>query len=176
MTLYYRITDPADVRDLSDQVAAWKAAGNPKADHWAEQPPAPSPDAVWTDGAWVTPEPPPPQPDWPTFKATALGSATLNQILAAAYQSAPVAAGALTPALLRAEQGDAADFSTAWTAICAAVPVPEEVIAGFTAVATSCNLPVGFVQSLTPVRHRARNEDGTFRADDPATPVDEAWA
>jgi hypothetical protein len=53
--LYYRITDPNDVRDLSEQMAAWVAAGNPKADAWAEQPEAPSDDAVWTDGAWSVP-------------------------------------------------------------------------------------------------------------------------
>lgn len=52
---YYRIADPSDVRDLGDQMAAWRAAGNPKADAWAEQPEQPTPDAVWTNGAWVTP-------------------------------------------------------------------------------------------------------------------------
>ena len=35
--LYYRITDPNDVRDLGDQMAAWVAAGNPKANDWAVQ-------------------------------------------------------------------------------------------------------------------------------------------
>jgi hypothetical protein len=53
--LYYRISDPSDVRDLGDQMAAWLAAGNPKADAWAEQPAAPSVDAVWQDGAWSVP-------------------------------------------------------------------------------------------------------------------------
>jgi hypothetical protein len=56
--LYYRISDPNDVRDLGDQMAAWLAAGNPKADAWAEQPAAPSADAVWQDGAWSVPPPP----------------------------------------------------------------------------------------------------------------------
>jgi hypothetical protein len=54
--LYYRISDPNDVRDLGEQMAAWLAAGNPKADAWAVQPAAPSADAVWTqDGAWSVP-------------------------------------------------------------------------------------------------------------------------
>jgi hypothetical protein len=53
--LYYRISDPNDVRDLSEQMAAWLAAGNPKADDWAVQPEAPSADAVWQDGEWVVP-------------------------------------------------------------------------------------------------------------------------
>jgi hypothetical protein len=51
--LYYRISDPNDVRDLGEQMAAWVAAGNPKAEAWAEQPAAPSADAVWTDGEWI---------------------------------------------------------------------------------------------------------------------------
>ena len=55
MNLYYRISDPSDVRDLGEQMAAWVAAGNPKANDWAVQPAAPSADAVWADGAWSVP-------------------------------------------------------------------------------------------------------------------------
>ena len=58
MNLYYRITDPSDVRDLSEQMAAWVAAGNPKASDWALQPARPSADAVWADGAWSVPAAP----------------------------------------------------------------------------------------------------------------------
>jgi hypothetical protein len=56
--LYYRISDPSDVRDLGEQMAAWVAAGNPKADAWAVQPDAPSADAVWQDGGWSVPPAP----------------------------------------------------------------------------------------------------------------------
>jgi hypothetical protein len=55
MPNYYRISDPNDVRDLGEQMAAWVAAGNPKANDWAVQPAAPSADALWTDGAWSVP-------------------------------------------------------------------------------------------------------------------------
>jgi hypothetical protein len=55
MLNYYRLSDPSDVRDLGDQMAAWTAAGNPKANDWAVQPAAPSADAVWADGAWSVP-------------------------------------------------------------------------------------------------------------------------
>jgi hypothetical protein len=55
MLNYYRISDPSDVRDLGEQMAAWVAAGSPKADAWAVQPAAPSDDAVWSDGAWSVP-------------------------------------------------------------------------------------------------------------------------
>jgi hypothetical protein len=55
MPKYYRISDPNDVRDLGDQMAAWELAENPKANDWAVQPAAPSADAVWADGAWSVP-------------------------------------------------------------------------------------------------------------------------
>jgi hypothetical protein len=58
MLNYYRISDPSDVRDLGEQMAAWVAAGNPKANDWAVQPAAPSADAVWTDGEWIVPPAP----------------------------------------------------------------------------------------------------------------------
>ncbi len=58
MSNYYRITDPSDVRDLGDQMAAWVAAGNPKANDWALVPAKTSEDAQWTDGAWVVPPEP----------------------------------------------------------------------------------------------------------------------
>jgi hypothetical protein len=55
MPNYYRISDPNDVRDLGEQMAAWVAAGNPKRHDWALQGEPPSPDAVWQDGAWSVP-------------------------------------------------------------------------------------------------------------------------
>ena len=58
MSNYYRITDPSDVRDLSDQMTLWVAAGNPKASDWTLQPASPSENAVWTDGAWIVPPAP----------------------------------------------------------------------------------------------------------------------
>lgn len=94
--------------------------------------------------------PPAPTPDWATFKSTALNSSSLNSILAAAYGVVPVAAGALPPALLAAEQGRTSDFSASWSAICAAVPVDLQVITGFVGIATDCNLPVDFIAALTP--------------------------
>jgi hypothetical protein len=44
--MYYRISDPNDVRELSEQMAVWTAAENPKANDWAVQPAAPSADAL----------------------------------------------------------------------------------------------------------------------------------
>jgi hypothetical protein len=57
--LYYRLSDPTDIRDLGEQVAAWTAAGNPKADDWAPMPPEPTYDPgtqqapQWIDGQWI---------------------------------------------------------------------------------------------------------------------------
>jgi hypothetical protein len=53
--LYYRTEDPSDLRDLSEAMPAWIAAGNPKASAWMPAPPKPSVDAVWTEGAWIVP-------------------------------------------------------------------------------------------------------------------------
>jgi hypothetical protein len=96
------------------------------------------------------PPPPTPTPDWAKFKVTALSSDSLNTILADAFQIAPVAAASLAPALLQAEYAGPTDFAAAWSAICSAVPVPPEVIGGFQAVATQCNLPTEFIAALSP--------------------------
>ena len=53
--LYYRISNPSDVRDLSEQMAVWELANNPKRFDWALRPEAPSLDAVWQDGQWAIP-------------------------------------------------------------------------------------------------------------------------
>ena len=55
MPKFFRISDSSDVRDLGEQMAGWLAAGNPKAKDWAEQPEAPSKNAVWQNGAWAVP-------------------------------------------------------------------------------------------------------------------------
>jgi hypothetical protein len=133
----YRSVITAEIREIPAELyAAWQAAGNPKASAWEP----------WE----VTPPPPPPSPDWTQFKATALGSVSLNSIMADAYQSVPVAAGALAAALLRAEQGEHQDFAITWAAIGQAVTVPPEAAAGFVGVATACNLPADFVAALQP--------------------------
>jgi hypothetical protein len=57
MSLYYRIEDPSDLRDLAEAMPAWIAAGNPKAAAWSPAPPKPSDDAIWNNGQWQTPAP-----------------------------------------------------------------------------------------------------------------------
>jgi hypothetical protein len=91
-----------------------------------------------------------PDPDWSSFKTTALGSTALNAILSEALQVVPVAASSLSPALLRVESYGPQDFAAAWATICASVPVSAEIIAEFQQVAEACNLPSEFVLSLQP--------------------------
>jgi hypothetical protein len=79
MPKYYRISDPNDVRDLGEQMAAWTAAGNPKADDWAVQSAPPSVDAVWTDGAWIV-------PPLPTYTAEQIVSQYFSAYQIAALQ------------------------------------------------------------------------------------------
>lgn len=141
MTLYQNRTT-GEIRDLgSELISAWKLANNPKLEQW---------DSYIIHSAHSTP----PQPDWITFKTTALNSSSLNSILASAYQLVPVAAGSLAPALLLAEQGNITDFSIAWNAICEAVAVSPEAISDFVLVAESCNLPEAFISSLDPFKNK----------------------
>lgn len=121
--------------------------------------------------------PPSPRPDWLTFKAAVLRSATVNQALAAAYQVAPVAAAALAPSLSMAERGNPDEFAVVWGAIIQATAVPVPELEGLAALAEACNLPQAFVEAVNPPTGmvRARDEMGRFIADDPATPENEAW-
>jgi hypothetical protein len=119
--------------------------------------------------------PAPPAPDWTRFKAIAMGSDSLKEIMLVAYQENPQSAGFVATGLKEAERGELADFATAWAMVVGAANVPPEVIAGFVAVATACHLPAEFVAALELNRERARDEQGRFIADDPATPQDEAW-
>ena len=79
MSNYYRISDPSDVRDLSDQMAAWELADNPKRFDWAVQPAQPSDNAVWTNGAWIV-------PPAPTFTAEEIVSQYFSAYQIAALQ------------------------------------------------------------------------------------------
>jgi len=148
MTLHYRISDPSDVRDLGDLFATWVETGNPKADDWAEQPPAPSTDALWLDGAWVIPPPPEPEPNWGSFKRLALTHPGLNAAVLAADPIVPLAARSLSSSLAKAETGSIGDFAGCWRAVVAAANPAPEVIEELLTKAAECNLPVEFINSL----------------------------
>ena len=87
----------------------------------------------------------PGQPDWNTFKTTAVASTTLNTFVGELMSVAPVAATALPATLLLIETGNYKDFENTWTAIETATTVPGELITEMTTLAESCNLPQEFV-------------------------------
>jgi hypothetical protein len=77
--LYYRIEDPSDLRDLTEAMPAWIAAGNPKAEAWMPAPPKVSDDAIWQSGAWIV-------PPAPTFTAEQIVSQYFSAYQIAALQ------------------------------------------------------------------------------------------
>lgn len=90
--------------------------------------------------------------DWPSFKRLALTHPGLNQAMAAALPLAPAAALALPAALLKAEQGSAADFAGCWRAVVAAANPAPEVIEELVAAAEAANLPADFIAALQPAQ------------------------
>jgi hypothetical protein len=144
---YYYITNPADVRDLGELMAAWLATGNPKANDWAEQPPAPSPDAVWVNGQWEIPEPVI-VPRWVDFSAALMAMPAINVMLGAVLQAAPGLYGGLVVGLQQASEGDSRVFLNSWHAAIAMTLVSEELITTVQGVAGEYDLPQEFIDAL----------------------------
>ena len=146
---YYRITDPADVRDLGEQVTAWLAANNPKANDWAEQPPAPSPDSVWGNSQWEIPVAGF-NPRWVDFSAIVMSLPAINIMLGAVLQAAPGLYGGLVVGLQNASEGDSRVFLNSWTASYAMELLSAELITTVQEIATEYDLPDAFIEALAP--------------------------
>jgi len=144
---YYYITDPSDVRALGELMAAWIATGNPKANDWAEQPPAPSPDAVWGNGQWGIPEPVI-VPRWVDFSAAIMAMPAINVMLGAVLQAAPGLYGGLVVGLQQASEGDSRVFLNSWTASYAMGLLSAELIGTVQELATEYDLPQEFIDAL----------------------------
>ena len=144
---YYYITNPADVRALGEQMATWIAAGNPKANDWAEQPPAPSPDAVWGNGQWDIPEVVI-VPRWVDFSAVVMALPAINVMLGAVLQAAPGLYGGLVVGLQSASEGDSRVFLSSWRAAYAMGLLPAELISTVQEIATEYDLPQEFIDAL----------------------------
>ena len=86
----------------------------------------------------------PGEPDWTTFKTTALSSVGLNTLLGEVLIVAPVVGTAFPATFLELKNGKYGDFTIVWNAINSVVEVPTELIAEFTNLAGSCNLPQEF--------------------------------
>lgn len=139
-------------------------------------------------------------PLWQAFGAAVWSLAEVNQLLATALQSAPALAMALPVGLGQAAQGDQQTFVNAWQAARAAGLVADELVTALQTLAVAHDLPAEFVAALgamgnpgwewpeVPVRHerwqapngswwvwdQPRAADGTYLADDPATPESES--
>ena len=146
---YYCITNPADVRALGEQMAAWITAGNPKANDWAEQPPAPSPDAVWSNGQWEIPEPVI-VPRWVDFSSVIMALPSVNLMLGAVLQNAPGLYGGLVVGLQNASEGDSRVFLNSWNAAYTMGLISPELIATVQEIAGEYDLPEAFIEALEP--------------------------
>jgi hypothetical protein len=144
---YYRITAPADVRDLGGLMTTWLAANNPKVNDWAEQPPAPSPDAVWGNGQWEIPVAGS-NPRWVEFSAAIMALPAINVMLGAVLQAAPGLYGGLVVGLQQASEGDSRVFLNSWHAAIAMALVSEELITMVQGLAAEYDLPQEFIDAL----------------------------
>lgn len=140
----YRNTTTGEVRDLDDSlVAAWVAAGNPKASQWeAYTPPPPPP-------------PPPPAPDWAGFATWLYQFPAMAAAMAAARtslspQGEPATTGlpaAMDEARLRANY---LPFAQGWALFLAASGLTETNLVAIINVAELCHLPPDFLAALQP--------------------------
>ena len=146
---HYYITNPSDVRDLGELMAAWLATGNPKANDWAEQPPAPSPDAVWSNGQWEIPEPVI-VPRWVDFSSVIMALPSVNLMLGAVLQNAPGLYGGLVVGLQNASEGDSRVFLNSWNAAYTMGLISPELITTVQEIAGEYDLPEAFIGALEP--------------------------
>ena len=146
---YYYITDPSDVRAIGELMAVWISTGNPKANDWAEQPPAPSPDAVWVNGQWEIPEPVI-VPRWVDFSSAIMALPAANLMLGAVLQAAPGLYGGLVVGLQNASEGDSRVFLNSWNAAYAMELISPALITTVQELATEYDLPETFIDSLAP--------------------------
>ena len=134
---------------------------------------------------------PPPAADWTRFKATVMSNPQVNLALSGGLGQVPAAAISLPATVLASSSGgDVRDFRSAWLSLRRAGLISVELLAEVRLLAVDCNLPEEFVAALGGTTRpaaeylgqewvsadgvlwrvtQARNEDGTFAVDDPAT-------
>jgi hypothetical protein len=150
MNTYFRIDNPADVRIIDDAtIAAWESTSNPKLLLWAQQPPAPSPTAQWTNGSWTEPVPTV-IPLWVDFSAVIMALPSVNLMLGAVLQNAPGLYGGLVVGLQNASEGDSRVFLNSWNAAYAMELISPELITTVQQIAGEYNLPESFIEALSP--------------------------
>jgi hypothetical protein len=150
MTTYFRIDNPADVRIIDDAtITAWESTSNPKLLLWAQQPPAPSPTAQWTNGSWTEPVPTV-IPRWVDFSAVIMALPSVNLMLGAVLQNAPGLYGGLVVGLQNASEGDTRVFLNSWNAAYTMGLILPELITTVQEIAGEYDLPEAFIGSLEP--------------------------
>jgi hypothetical protein len=129
--------------------------------------------------------------DWRTFKRVLLSHPEINSLLNGGIVAAPAAALSLPATLLNAAGGgDVSDFRSAWLSLRRLGLVSPELLQEVRVLAISSNLPEVFVETLgggvrPSAQHlgqewmdaagdlwvvvQARDENGQFLPDDPAT-------
>ncbi len=160
---------PADSRDLRADEALPVLAGDGWQQVWAVRPATADEITHW-DLANA------PAPDWMAFGIDLASHPGIAALYAAI--PGPVANG-LSIGLNEAGKGDPRLFSGLWQRVMAAGAITPELLADIAGLAVQHHLPAPFIAGLAPAapeRERARDEQGRFIEDDPATPdVDEAW-
>ena len=121
----------------------------------------------------------PPAPRWVEFGGAVQASVLINQLLGTALQQVPALGLGLGVGLGKAADGDARVFISSWAIANAMGMVSAALLEEVTGLAEQFDLPPEFVAALDPAPEpgliRARDEQGRFIADDPATPQNEAW-
>jgi hypothetical protein len=149
MNTYFRIDNPADVRIIDDAtIAAWETTSNPKLLLWAQQPPAPSPTAQWTNGSWTEPVPTV-IPLWVDFSGVIMALPSVNLMLGAVLQNAPGLYGGLVVGLQNASEGDSRVFLNSWNAAYAMELISPELITTVQEIAEEYDLPEAFIEALS---------------------------
>lgn len=86
--------------------------------------------------------------DWETFKRTAITSPELNAYVASVMTVAPLAAVSLPVTLIKIGENSYSDFEITWNTMTSVVPISDSLLQQLIALATSCNLPVKFIDIL----------------------------
>lgn len=133
----YRNSITGEIRDLDAALmAAWQAAGNPKA-------------ALWEAYTPPEPDPEPAVARWLEFGAVVMGLAEVKVLLnqAIAIGETPLVMG-LAVGLGKAADGESRVFIGAWRQAVAGNLVPVELITQVQALAVSFDLPAEFIAGL----------------------------
>jgi hypothetical protein len=133
----FRNTVTNEIRDIpAALIAAWQAAGNPKA-------------TLWESYTLPDPDPEPTVPRWVQF-GVALGSTpAVNVFVATLAQAAPVLHLMIGVGLGQASQGDPQTFLGGWAQCRTAGLVSAELLAGVVAMAAAYDLPGEFIAALS---------------------------